>query len=107
MFKTIVCAVDESRESELAGETACAIAGSTGASLYFVNVLTEVAPSEEAMDAIASYERAEHVRESPWFIAEEALSAGAKAILDAAIARARSAGVKVEQAVVRDETIER
>lgn len=101
MFKTILCAVDESRESELASATACAIAASTGASLYYLTVLTEVAPSKQSMEVIASYERAEHVHESPWYIAEGVLCAGGKEILDAAIAQAKSVGVRVEQAVVR------
>jgi len=101
MFKSVVCAVDGSRESQLATATACAVAGSSGASLYFITVLSESAPSKQTMEVIASYERAEHVHESAWYVAEEVLTAGGKEIIDAAKQRARVSGVPVEQAVVR------
>ena len=101
MFKAIVCAVDGSRESQLATATACAVGASSGASLYFITVLSDSMPSKKAMEVVASYERAEHVQESPWYVAEEILAAGGKEIIEAAKQRAKVSGVSVEQTVIR------
>jgi nucleotide-binding universal stress UspA family protein len=101
MFKVIVCAVDDSPESRLATETACAIVSSSGASLYLITVVSDSVPSRETMEDIASYERADHVHESPWHVAQEILNAGGKQIIDATRQRAQVLGVTVDRAVIR------